>query len=40
MEQYLGVKCNESKSLIAPERPVIEFAKRVFIGEAEVSAFS
>jgi len=40
METYLDVKCNQSKSLIAPSRAVIEFAKRVSIGEAEVSAFS
>lgn len=40
MEGLLDVKCNQSKSLIAPSRPVIEFAKRVSIGQAEVSAFS
>ena len=40
LEGDLDVKCNQSKSLIAPERPVIEFAKRVCIGNEEVSAFS
>jgi len=40
LEGDLDVKCNVSKSLIAPERPVIEFAKRTSIGETEVSAFS
>lgn len=40
MEGGLDVKCNQSKSLISPERPVIEFAKRTSIGESEVSAFS
>jgi len=40
MEDHLDVKCNKSKSLLAPSRPVIEFAKRLSIGEAEVSAFS
>jgi len=40
MESYLDVKCNKSKSLLAPTRPVIEFAKRGSIGDAEVSAFS
>jgi hypothetical protein len=40
MEGDLDVKCNVSKSLLAPDRPVIEFAKRVSIGETEVSAFS
>jgi len=40
MEGYLDVKCNQSKSLIAPSRPVIEFAKRVSIANQEVSAFS
>jgi hypothetical protein len=40
MEGDLDVKCNQSKSLLAPERPVIEFAKRVSIGPEEVSAFS
>jgi hypothetical protein len=40
MEGQLDVKCNQSKSLIAPSRAVIEFAKRVSIGKAEVSAFS
>jgi hypothetical protein len=40
LEGDLDVKCNIAKSLIAPERPVIEFAKRTSIGEAEVSAFS
>jgi hypothetical protein len=40
MEGYLDVKCNQSKSLIAPSRPVIEFAKRVSIADSEVSAFS
>lgn len=40
MEQFLDVKCNQSKSLLAPSRPVIEFAKRVSIGPREVSAFS
>jgi len=34
LEGDLDVKCNVSKSLIAPERPVIEFAKRTAIGEA------
>jgi len=40
MENQLGVSCNKSKSLIAPDRPVIEFAKRVSIGKKEVSPFS
>jgi hypothetical protein len=40
MEGDLDVKCNISKSLIAPDRPVIEFAKRTSIGLDEVSAFS
>lgn len=40
MEDGLGVKCNLAKSLIAPERPVFEFAKRVAIGKVEVSPFS
>jgi len=40
METWFGVSCNPSKSLIAPDRPVIEFAKRVSIGPREVSAFS
>jgi len=40
MEGDLDVKCNVSKSLIAPDRPVIEFAKRTSIGNDEVSAFS
>jgi hypothetical protein len=40
MEGDLDVKCNISKSLVAPERPVIEFAKRTSIGNDEVSAFS
>lgn len=40
LEGDLDVKCNQSKSLIAPERPVIEFAKRICIGKDEVSAFS
>lgn len=40
MESYLDVKCNQSKSLLAPSRPVIEFAKRVSIGTEEVSPFS
>lgn len=40
LEGGLDVKCNISKSLIAPSRPVIEFAKRTAIGDAEVSAFS
>lgn len=40
MEKQLDVACNQSKSLIAPTRPVIEFAKRVSIGQDEVSAFS
>lgn len=40
MEGDLDVKCNISKSLVAPERPVIEFAKRVSIGKDEVSALS
>lgn len=40
MENDLGVSCNVSKSLIAPDRPVIEFAKRVSIGKVEVSPFS
>lgn len=40
MEGDLDVKCNVSKSLVAPERPVIEFAKRTSIGLEEVSAFS
>jgi len=40
MENHLGVQCNKSKSLLAPDRPVVEFAKRVSIGAFEVSAFS
>jgi hypothetical protein len=40
LEGDLDVKCNISKSLVSPERPVIEFAKRTSIGEVEVSAFS
>jgi hypothetical protein len=40
MENHLGVSCNKSKSLIAPDRPVIEFAKRLSIGKVEVSPFS
>jgi hypothetical protein len=40
MEVKLGVKCNEAKSLIAPNRAVIEFAKRVSIGLDEVSPLS
>jgi len=40
MENHLGVACNPSKSLIAENRPVIEFAKRVSIGLEEVSGFS
>jgi hypothetical protein len=40
MEGDLDVKCNISKSLVAPDRPVIEFAKRTSIGNDEVSAFS
>lgn len=40
MEDDLGVKCNSSKSLLAPNRAVIEFAKRVSINQDEVSAFS
>lgn len=40
LEGQLDVKCNVSKSLIAPDRPVIEFAKRCSIGLKEVSAFS
>lgn len=40
MEGDLDVKCNISKSLIAPDRAVIEFAKRTSINLDEVSAFS
>lgn len=40
MEGGLGVACNISKSLISPDRPVVEFAKRVSIGMKEVSPFS
>jgi hypothetical protein len=40
MENQLGVACNVSKSLLAPDRPVFEFAKRVSIGMDEVSGFS
>jgi hypothetical protein len=40
MEGGLDVQCNKSKSLLAPHRAVIEFAKRISIGESEVSAFS
>jgi len=40
MENDLGVSCNVSKSLLAPGRPVVEFAKRVSIGPEEVSALS
>jgi len=40
MEVKLGVKCNEAKSLISPNRAVIEFAKRVSIGRREVSPLS
>jgi hypothetical protein len=40
METGLGVKCNLSKSLLAPDRPVIEFAKRIGIGGFECSPFS
>jgi len=40
MEDCLGVKCNEAKSLISPKRPIIEFAKRIAIAGEEVSAFS
>jgi hypothetical protein len=40
MEGDLGVGCNKSKSLIAKDRPVVEFAKRVSIGPEEVSPFS
>jgi len=40
MEGKLDVKCNVSKSLLAPSRPVIEFAKRVSIANEEVSPFS
>jgi hypothetical protein len=40
METQLGVGCNKSKSLLSPERAVIEFAKRVSIDGVEVSGFS
>jgi hypothetical protein len=40
MEDQLGVNCNQSKSLISPNRAVIEFAKRVAINGKEVSPFS
>jgi hypothetical protein len=40
MENKLGVSCNKSKSLLAPNRPVVEFAKRVSIGLEEVSPLS
>jgi hypothetical protein len=40
MENGLGVKCNIAKSLIAPDRAVVEFAKRVSVGKEEVSPFS
>ena len=38
--KVLGVEINLTKSVIAPKKPVIEFAKRTAIGSSDVSALS